>query len=113
MLFLGRKLGFWVGSILSEYFLVAQNEGKRECIARGERGMNVGEGRSGNTGRKGVVGGNVVSPTTIYMGILDKLFEKHNIQNHLARDLTQPIRRFGAKTSFNRAFYKPNFVHKK
>ena len=45
------------------------------------------------------------------MGILDKLFEKHGIKNNLASDLTQPIRRFGAKTSFNRAFYKPNFVH--
>ena len=47
------------------------------------------------------------------MGILDQLFEKHGINqtNNLARALTQPIRRFGATTSFNRAFYRPNFVH--
>ncbi len=45
----------------------------------------------------------------ILMGILDKLFDKHKITNTLSRDLTKPIKQFGAKTSFNREYYRPNF----
>ena len=45
------------------------------------------------------------------MGILDKLFDKHAIKNNLAIDLTKPVKSFGAKTHFNRAFYAPNSTH--
>ena len=45
------------------------------------------------------------------MGILDKLFDKHKITNTLSRDLTKPVKSFGAKTSFNRAFYTHNSVN--
>ena len=45
------------------------------------------------------------------MGVLDKLFDKHNISNSLARDITKPVQQLGTKTKFNRAFYRPNMVH--
>ena len=41
-----------------------------------------------------------------HMGILDKLFDKHAIQNTLARELTKPVKSFGTKTHFSRTFYQ-------
>jgi hypothetical protein len=45
------------------------------------------------------------------MGILDKLFDKHAIQNTLARELTKPVKSFGTKTHFSRTFYQPKKNH--
>lgn len=113
--FLGwQKVGFWV-EVHEEVFLSGKKGRSEEVWSeRGVRVMNVGEGRQEGRGRRGTV--DSLLPYimgVVYMGILDKLFDKHGIKNNLARDLTKPITRFGAKTSFNRAFYRPDFVCQK
>ena len=46
------------------------------------------------------------------MGILDKLFIKHDIQNTLAKEITKPVDKSKqVETTFDREYYRPGMVH--
>ena len=45
------------------------------------------------------------------MGIFDKMLQKHKINDNVVKDLTEVGKKTGVKTSFDRHFYRFNFVH--